>query len=262
MSEVFPAPRGESPEKKREVGASWARPVEHLRVTGVPEDAVNLNVDGRRLTGPMQGFGQLWRKTYRVRLSGVQASPQEVIREWKANFSSFWPEGNRFYGPARGIAPGDVAVLNLQPLGGSGEPAGRPVISTGIMVVYADEETFSFMTTQGHMFCAMITFSAFDQGGLVAQVEALLRTSDPVYEAAFRLGFGHKSEDEFWMQTLKNLAAHFGVQGQPVQERMLVDPHIRWNAAGNLWHNAAVRSALYWAISPLRWAGKKVFSKG
>ena len=28
------------------------------------------------------------------------------------------------------------------------------------MVIYADDESFSFMTPQGHMFAGMITFSA------------------------------------------------------------------------------------------------------
>ena len=50
---------------------------------------------------------------------------------WKARFPKFWPEGNRFDGPLTGIAPGEVALLDL---------AARPVrLSTGVLVLFADE---------------------------------------------------------------------------------------------------------------------------
>ena len=35
--------------------------------------SINLNLDGRRLTSPLQGFGPLFEKRYRVRLVGVQS---------------------------------------------------------------------------------------------------------------------------------------------------------------------------------------------
>ena len=34
----------------------------------VPDGATNINVDGRRLTSPIQGFGKMWQKTYQVRM--------------------------------------------------------------------------------------------------------------------------------------------------------------------------------------------------
>ena len=37
-------------------------------------------------------------------------------------------------------------------------------LSTGVLVLYADEESFTLMTPQGHMFAGWITFSAFDDG--------------------------------------------------------------------------------------------------
>jgi hypothetical protein len=43
---------------------------------------VNLNVQGRREVGALQGFGKLWQKTYRVRLAGV-------VEAWKENFDKF-----------------------------------------------------------------------------------------------------------------------------------------------------------------------------
>ena len=35
------------------------------------------------MVNPTHGFGQLWRRTYRVRLQGVQATAAEVMAYWK-----------------------------------------------------------------------------------------------------------------------------------------------------------------------------------
>jgi hypothetical protein len=238
---------GQSNDSKSRENA-WAQPVSRLTVSNVPAGAVNLNVHGRHIVGPLQGFGQMWQKIYQVRLSGSQVAPTEVIRTWKENFPKFWPQGNNFYAPLTSITPGEVAVLNLT------LPGGMP-LSTGVRVIYADDESFTFMTPEGHMFAAMITFSAYEEEGItVAQVQPLLRANDPLYEIGMRLGFAHKMEDEFWRATLRSLAAHFGVNGQVQQRTTLVDPRVQWREAKNIWQNAAVRSGIYTVGAPLRWA--------
>ena len=115
--------------------------------------AVNLNVAGKRLAGPIQGFGKMWQKTYQVRLPRDRVSPTDLVATWKQRFPDFWPDGNRFYAPLTGIAPGEVALLNLTVAGGM-------PLSTGVLVLYADDESFTLMTPQGHMFAGWITFSA------------------------------------------------------------------------------------------------------
>jgi hypothetical protein len=232
---------------------SWAAPVSRLTVSDLQEKGVNLNVEGRRITGPVQGFGQLWQKTYTIRLTGVTISPQEIIKGWKENFASFWPAGNRFYGRPESIASGQVAVLNLAGPGGINPPGG-PLISTGILVIYTDDESFSFITPEGHMFAGMITFSSYQDGDTVAQIQALIRASDPMYEMMFRMGLGHKMEDTFWFQTLRNLAAHFSAPGcEPSLKMVLVDPRMQWREARNVWHNAAIRTGIYTISAPVRW---------
>ena len=223
--------------------SGWAKPVGRLQTGEVSREAMNLNVSGRHLTGPLQGFGRLWQKTYRVRLEGVDITPQELISTWKQKFPHFWPKGNNFYGSLRGIEPGDVAVLNLSVPGGM-------KLSTGIMVIYADEESFSFMTPEGHMFAGMITFSAHQENGTtVVQIQPLIRASDPVYEMGCRLGFAFKLEDEFWHGTLRNLARHVGVTTpQITQEEICVDNRVQWREAKNIWHNSAIRSSLYMPV--------------
>ena len=226
---------------------SWATPVSRLQVSEVPRGAINLNVEGRQLTGPMHGFGQLWQKTYTVRLSGAEVISQEVIGTWKRKFPEYWPEGNRFYGSLTEIAAGDVAVLNLAAPGGM-------QLSTGIMVIYADDESFSFMTPQGHIFAGMLTFSAYeDEGVTVVQIQVLVRASDPLFELGCRFGVVHKNEDRFWHGTLQNLAKDFGVSGQVQQRNTLVDPRVQWQEARNIWHNAAIRTGIYTILAPVRW---------
>ncbi len=225
----------------------WATPVDRLSVGAISPDAMNLNVQGKRITSPLQGFGQLWQKTYKIPLTGANVTPQEVIEVWKAHFPEFWPQGNRFYGGQGPIHAGDVAVLNLaSPVPGAG-------ISTGVLVIYSDDISFSFLTPQGHMFAGMNTFSSTVENGVtVAQNQVLVRASDPVFELGCRLGVVHKGEDAFWKGTLTNLAARFGVQGQAVEQKnVLVDNKVQWSEAGNIWHNAAIRTTLY---MPVYWA--------
>src|SRR5437588_12137196 len=61
----------------------WAKPVGRLAVGQVPTGAISLNVSGRRVAGPVQGFGQMWLKTYRLRLEGSGATPVAVVSVWK-----------------------------------------------------------------------------------------------------------------------------------------------------------------------------------
>jgi len=243
-------PQGEPKEKREPRGAAyWASYAETLKVTGVAEGATNINVEGRRAVGPLQGFSKLWQKTYRVGLKGAEATPVEVIKTWKENYQEFWPEGNRFYAPVAGIAPGEVALI-------SGSMPGGVRLSTGVMVLYADDESFSLMTPEGHPFSGWITFSSFEEGATtIAQAQVLMRANDPLYEMGLRIG-GHKMEDEIWQNTLKNLAAHFGVH-EPVETNVVcVDPKLQWSQYRNIWHNAGIRSALYSMTVSLRWRRK------
>src|SRR6478672_10482931 len=70
--------------------ANWAKRVDRLSAQGVVGASVD-SVSGKRVSGPLQGFGQLWQKTFRVSLEGSSLSPQEVIAIWKERFPTFWP---------------------------------------------------------------------------------------------------------------------------------------------------------------------------
>jgi hypothetical protein len=250
---TLPAPSNEGQEngKQPRDASYWAQDGLNLKVKQAPMGALNLNVEGRNAVGPLQGFGSMWQKTYRVRLQKTTVQPTEVIKTWKEQFPNFWPAGNRFYGPITGIAPGEVALLNLAMPGGM-------TLSTGVLVLYADEESFTPMTPQGHMFAGWITFSAFEEDGVtVVQVQVLVRANDPIYEVGMRFG-GFKSEDVFWQHTLRSLSTHFGIDGIVETQIVCVDPRFQWAFVGNVWHNAAMRTAMYSITAPVRWLHSRI----
>jgi hypothetical protein len=229
----------------------WAKPVDRLSATGVTGATVD-SVTGKRVSGPLQGFGQLWQKTFRVELDGGLA-PQEVVAAWKDRFPTFWPPSSRFYAPLAGIAPGEVALLDIAPVPGS------PVkLSTGVMVIYADDESFTFMTPEGHTLSAWITFSAYRDGeATVIQAQALERTSDPFDELAYMLG-GNRMNDRFWRQTLANVARAMGNPDPRVDTQIVcIDKNRQWRHARNVSNSATLRTARHTLTAPVRWITRR-----
>jgi hypothetical protein len=226
--------------------ASWAVSRNVLRVSDVPEQAVNLNVEGRRVAGALQGFGQLWQKTYPVRLTGADVAPNEVVRIWKDEFPNFHPPQSRFYPPLSGVAPGEVMLINAS-------VQGMPVY-TGVMVLYADEESFTVMTAEGLPEAGWNTFSAHQEedGTTVAQIQSLARASDPIYEVGFRL-FGSTEQERIWAHGFTSLAARFGVNVRARLQKVCVDTKMQWSRVGNAWYNAGARSVIYTMVGPGRW---------
>ena len=242
-----------TPNPKETRQAAWAQPVEHIKVRDVPVGATNLNVDGRQPASPLQGFGQMWQKTFRVRLSGVERSPAEVMAIWMENFQKFQPPENTFYPSLLGIKPGEVLLIQAKVPPLPGLPSILPV-ATGVMVLYADETTMTVMTPEGHPEAGWNTFSVSEEdGGLVAECQSLCRPSDPIYEVFNRFLGASSQQDRIWTHVLVSLADHFKVRGQVTMTKVLVDPQVQWKQAGNIWQNAAIRTAIYLLVSPVRW---------
>jgi anti-anti-sigma factor len=237
---------GNFSDDKNALVPGWARSVERLLIRDIPKEAMNINVHGRQTTSPVQGFGQLWDKKYRLRLSNTKLEPQQIISIWQSEFPNFWPPGNRlFCSGEAAITPGTVAILNLRLPGGL-------VLATGLMVIYTDDTSFSFITVQGHVISGWITFRSFrENSSTIIQVHPLFRTGDLLMEFGFRCGAA-KQEDQFWHTTLGNLASRLGVEGELEQQDILVDPHIQWSEFKNLWYSAAIRSSLYMPLYLLK----------
>jgi hypothetical protein len=195
----------------------------------------------------------MWQKTFTVPLPGTGHTPEDVIAHWKAGFPTFWPKGSSFYAPLAGITPGEVALFDVQPITGS------PVkMSSGILVIYADRESFTFMTPEGHALSAWITFSAYrDHEETVVQVQALERTSDPLIELSYMFG-ANRANDRFWEQTLANVARSLGVAAPVIDsQKICVDRRRQWKYAGNVRHSAAVNMAVGTVTAPARWVRRR-----
>ena len=242
-------PDAPQPPTERADQTAWAGNVTTLKVSAVPEGAVNLNVEGRRLIGPLQGFGPLWQKTYKVRLSGVDKTPAEVMQVWKERFPEFHPPQNRFYPSMAGIKPGEVVLINAS-------VQGLPV-AAGVLVLYADDESFTVMTPEGFPESGWNTFSTYEEDGCtVAQVQSMARSTDPIYEISFRL-FASKEQEQIWAHVLTQLAAHFGVNGQVQTTKTCLDPKLQWGEVKNVWHNAGARTMIHRVTAPVRWVVRK-----
>ena len=229
---------------------SWAKPVERLNIPEVPAGALALNVQGRQLFGPLQGFGQLWQKTYRIGLRNSELTPKQVIAIWKQNVPKLKPPQKRFYPSAAGIMPNELVLIDAQTLGGP--------ISTGVMVLYAGAESFTLMTPAGHPEAGWVTFSSYIEDGCTfAQVQVMARAGDPFYELAFRLA-GSKVQDQIWTHVLTTLAALLGTNGEVQMHKTLLDPKLQWGRIWNIWYNAQLRTLLYRPIALLRWIGARL----
>ena len=221
---------------------SWAKPIDRLKVSDAPAGANNLNVDGRHLTSPLNGFGQLWQKTYQVRLENLSTSPPEVVSVWKSKLPQYMPDNSRFYPSLSGVKPGEILLINATL---PGLPGGMPV-STGVMILYADDVSFSVMTPEGHPEAGFNTFSAYtDEGVTIAQIQSLARANDPIFEFGFRFLGGAKQQERIWQHVLTQLATDFGVQAPQISTKAVcVDSKLQWSQAGNIWHNSVVRTTL------------------
>ena len=223
---------------------TWANPIERLNIAEIPAGARALNVEGRPLFGPLQGFGQLWQKTYRICLRNTTQTPQEVIGAWKQNVPKFNPPQKRFHPSPIGIAPNELVLIDAETPGGP--------ISTGVMVMYAGADSFTLMTPAGHPEAGWVTFSSYvEEGCVFAQVEVMARAGDPLYELAFRLA-GCKLQDQIWTHVLTALATKLSTSGEVQMHKTLLDPKLQWRRAWNIWYNAQLRTLLYSPIASLR----------
>jgi hypothetical protein len=233
--------------------AYWAKPTGTLTVGDVSSDALNLNVEGRQTVGPLMGFGQLWQKTYRIKLS-PGLPPEQVVQAWKANLPNLMPADSRFYPSLTGVAPGEVVLINATL---PGLPGGIPVY-TGVRIIYADDVSFTVMTPEGHPEAGFNTFSAYEEDGVtVAQIQSLGRANDPIYEFGYRFMGGAKQQEGIWRHVLGALARHFDVTAPVEVQKLVVDNKVQWRFAGNVRHNALIRTVLHTPVRWVRGAGKK-----
>jgi pyruvate/2-oxoglutarate dehydrogenase complex dihydrolipoamide dehydrogenase (E3) component len=216
---------------------NWMQPVQSLTVSNAPKEARNINVDGLSVVTPVNGFGLLWQKTFRLHIEADRVTPEETIEALKQNFPAFQPSFNRFYPVGSGIVPGEVVLIESSTPGGP--------VATGVVVIYADERSFTFGTPQGHPEAGWVSFAAhYTDNGTAVEILGFARAGDPVYEAAFRLA-GSSIQTRIWTHVLSSLAAHLGVPAHITTEAHCVDARPQWSRARNVWHNAQIRTLIH-----------------
>ncbi|MBN2232700.1 MAG: STAS domain-containing protein [Deltaproteobacteria bacterium] len=219
--EIFPA-------------ATWAPSLGETWFDERPEGIRNLNVLGRLPQGIGHGYGSLWRKTYRVRLTADDVTPAAVAAAFKQHLPDYWPAGNVIVLPL-GLVTGAPGIINLT------IPGGVP-LATGIRVLNVTDRSFSFVPLRGHMEAGWITFGAVEEEGRpVAMVQSFARTGDPLYESGF-VFFGHHQQERFWDETLTALAADLGVSALVEMSTTCIDRRRLGRGWRNLPANGAVRT--------------------
>lgn len=152
-----------------------------------------------------------------------------------------------------GIKPGEVLLIEAKVPPLPGLPSILPV-ATGVLVMYADDISFTVMTPEGHPESGWNTFSVYEEDGvLVAQAQSLCRPTDPMYELFLRVLGSGDQQDKIWIHMLEQLAAHLQVKAEVSLTKVLVDPKLQWSQTKNIWKNAAIRTFFYILGAPFRW---------
>jgi len=218
----------------RQLDTGWSPAFFRLRMREKPTGAMGLNVDKRRVIGPLAGFGPMWEKTYFVKLSSPTLQAYDVIEIMKQHFPQFQPPENTFYPTSAGINPGEIVLIDSHTPGG--------IVSTGVLVLYADALSFTLMTPQGHPEAGWVTFSATQlPDGVYMQIQGLARAADPFYEMAFRLA-GSKYQETIWKTVLASLVKHLNLEGEVKMRKDCLATNYQWGQTGNFWYNAQIRS--------------------
>lgn len=235
--------------------ADTSEPISVVVSDPLPQEALDENVEGRRVTGVEDGFGKLWCKRYWIRLEGASVTPEELIEVWKKRYTEFWPKGSHLYQPADGLDVGDIAAADLAMIGGTR-------VGTGIAVINVTDTSFTFATLEGHTFAGTITFSAVEEdGATVARVEVVMRPSDPIYEIGMPLG-GHQHENKFWAASLRALAKYFGVEAEPDMEMDVLESRRQWRNVTNVRDNAFLHTAFTVITRPIRLVVDRLRARG
>ncbi|MGQ9655056.1 MAG: FAD-dependent oxidoreductase [Thermodesulfobacteriota bacterium] len=222
----------------------WARPVETFPGLGLREEALDLNLKGRRVSAVMTGFGSLWQKTYELRVHGLHLGAEELMGIFRENFSRLQAPFNRFHTGPSGLKPGAVLAIHSKTPGG--------YISTGVMVLFADPCCFSLITPQGHPEAGWMSFRALvEKDTPVVQIVGFGRASDLFFEVAYRV-LGSRMQVKTWTHVLAALAEHLGVQADIRIREERVDSRFQWGRATNLWMNAQIRTLLPWNTMRVR----------
>ena len=225
---------------------NWAKPIDRLAAGNVPP-ARSTRVGGKQVVSPIQGFGKMWQKTYRVALAGPSVTPQEVIATWKAEFPTFWPKGSQFHAPLTGIAPGEVALLQAsrRRRDEALDRRLRPLRRRG--VVHVHDAAGAHVRRLDHVLGGR---GGRRDRGAVPGADA---RAGSAHRDRSRRSAGTRRRTASGRTTLRALARALRRRRRSRRRRVVcVDKRRQWGRAGNVRHSSAFRSTIHTATSPLR----------
>ncbi len=186
------------------------------------------------VSGPLQGFGQLWEKTCLMPLGKSRLQPTEIIATLKEQFATFSSPDTAITLPDGGISPGEIMSLKIRHRYGQ--------MLTGAMVLHGDEHSFTLITPAGHPKSGWVTFSAYRDGGnTFVQAQGLSRTSDPGFALAFHPLINHRDEYT-WRHLLENLSRYYHIDATISVQRTRWASGWQWSGLLNIRHNAQLHS--------------------
>jgi anti-anti-sigma factor len=189
------------------------------------------------VSGPLQGFGQLWEKTCLMPLGKSRLQPAGIIETLKKQFAVFSSPDTIITLPDGGITPGEIMGIKIS------YRYGR--LLTGALVLHCDEHSFTLITPAGHPKSGWVTFCAYRDGGnTFVQAQGLSRTSDPSFALAFHPLISHRDEYT-WRHIMENLSRHYHIDAAASVQRTCWDTGWQWSGLLNIRHNAQLRSIPY-----------------
>ncbi|MBD3397916.1 hypothetical protein GF413_02455 [Candidatus Micrarchaeota archaeon] len=176
-------------------------------------------------------------KIYTLHVDSPDVTPIECVQALKDNFAAFQPSFNTFYPSKGGIEPGEITLIESMTPGGP--------VATGVIILYSDELSFTFMTPEGHPEAGFVSFSGIKRpDGVKVQIVGLTRANDPMYELAFIFA-GSRIQKGIWTHVLTSLALHLGIPANITCDEEIVDPSLKWNQAKNIRKNAQIHTLIH-----------------
>jgi len=154
------------------------------------------------------------------------------MRYWQDHLDELWPERGRLHRDRVHVRAGDLLGIDLT--------FGPVTLSTGVVVTESSPTRFTVLSPQGHAFAGWTKFEVADvEDGTRASITIEMRASDPLFELGLMFG-GHRSEERFWAEMLRNLAAQFGGRATVRLTRRRLGASRQWKHFSNVRHNATI----------------------
>ncbi|MDF2752121.1 MAG: hypothetical protein K0S82_504 [Gaiellaceae bacterium] len=150
---------------------------------------------------PDGGAGPLFRRRYRVRISGSQLSADDLVKAVAAEPDSVAPSEFATFckvkGSEGGMEVNDEYVVRMA------SPWDGPV-----RVVKREDAMFRLVTLEGHLEAGQIEFRAKEEDGLVVfEIESWARSKDRLTDVLYdRLRMSKEVQLHMWTSTLERIA--------------------------------------------------------